>query len=126
MSTEFDSMSIDELWDLHEELAKALAARITSEKAVLEDRLKQLTQTASGVHQTKSSVPAGTRRPYPTVVPKYQNPEDTSETWSGRGKQPRWLVALLTAGKAIDDFRISSKPVAHSSNITTLGKREAS
>jgi DNA-binding protein H-NS len=29
------------------------------------------------------------RRPYPKVTPKFKNPQDPSQTWSGRGKQPR-------------------------------------
>jgi H-NS histone family len=44
------------------------------------------------------------RRPYPKV-PKYQNPAQPSETWSGRGK-PRWLAPRLSAGKKIDYFRV--------------------
>jgi DNA-binding protein H-NS len=27
--------------------------------------------------------------------------------WSGRGKQPRWLVSALKAGGKIEDFKIS-------------------
>ncbi|RZI38176.1 H-NS histone family protein, partial [Herbaspirillum sp. HC18] len=46
------------------------------------------------------------RRPYPTVVPKFRNPDRPSETWAGRGKTPRWLAAKLKSGKRIDDFRI--------------------
>jgi DNA-binding protein H-NS len=38
--------------------------------------------------------------------PKYRNPDQPSETWAGRGKQPRWLVAQLRSGKRIDDFKI--------------------
>jgi DNA-binding protein H-NS len=30
-----------------------------------------------------------------TVAPKYRNPEDPSQTWTGRGKRPLWLAALL-------------------------------
>lgn len=29
------------------------------------------------------------------VAPKYRNPDDASQTWSGRGKQPLWVVAAL-------------------------------
>ena len=35
-----------------------------------------------------------------------QNPMDPTETWSGRGKQARWLVSALRSGGKIDDFRI--------------------
>ena len=46
------------------------------------------------------------RRSYPTVLPKYRNLDQPLETWAGRGKQPRSLVAQLRSGKRIDDFRI--------------------
>jgi len=29
---------------------------------------------------------------------------EPSETWSGRGKQPRWLIAALKTGHTIDEF----------------------
>jgi DNA-binding protein H-NS len=105
-ASDFDSMSIDELWSLHEKLAAILAARLTSEKVMLEERLKQLNPPGAGERPAKVNVLNGERRPYPVVVPKYRNPNNSSETWSGRGKQPRGLVALLRAGKQIDDFRI--------------------
>ena len=101
---DFTSMSSDELWALHEEIATRLAAALTAEKSVLENRLKQLqrgNETAPAA--AKSSTP---RRPYPAVVPKYRNPERPSETWAGRGKTPRWMTAQLKSGRRIDDFRI--------------------
>jgi len=33
------------------------------------------------------------------VAPKYRNPSDPSQTWSGRGRQPRWFKAALRKGK---------------------------
>jgi DNA-binding protein H-NS len=47
------------------------------------------------------------RRPYPKVLPKYRNPKG-GETWTGRGKQPRWLTAQLKSGKKLNDFLISA------------------
>ena len=46
------------------------------------------------------------RRPYPKVLSKYRNPKNPAETWSGRGKQPRWLKAQLRSGKKANDFLI--------------------
>lgn len=39
------------------------------------------------------------------VAPKYRNPAG-SETWSGRGKRPRWFTAALKAGKKEKDLLI--------------------
>jgi len=111
MARDFGSMSTDELWAFHKDLAKALAARLASEKASLEVRLDQLRRRTGGL-QPKL------RRSYPPVVPKYRNPDDPSVTWSGRGKQPRWLVAQLKMGRQVDDFLIRAKTGRLSSNTS--------
>ena len=33
------------------------------------------------------------------VKPKYRNPKNPGETWSGRGRQPRWFATAVSAGK---------------------------
>lgn len=43
------------------------------------------------------------------VAPKYRNPANTKETWTGRGKQPRWMAAYVAAGKKPEDFLIKGK-----------------
>jgi DNA-binding protein H-NS len=95
-------LSTEELWVLRQKVTATLQAKISAEKKLLEDRLSQLNGRFS-VEQT-SKTPE--RRSYPTVFPKFRNPEQPSETWAGRGKQPRWLTAQLKSGKQIDDFRI--------------------
>ena len=94
-------MSIDELWALHVEITTVLARKMAEEKSQLEQRLQKLLE--GGL--SNENLPRE-RRPYPQVFPKYRNPEDPSETWAGRGKQPRWLTAQLGAGRKLDDFRI--------------------
>ena len=95
-------MSVDELWFLHELVASLFASKISAEKARLERKLCRLGRgTADSVKDVRY-----VRRPYPHVFPKYRNPTQPSETWAGRGKQPRWLTAQLSSGKKLDDFRI--------------------
>jgi len=104
-------MSVDELWLLHEEISQVLSVRLTSEKRELEKRLAQLrrekeTSRPEPVDGQPSKAAPRARRKYPRVFPKYRNPNEPSETWSGRGKQPRWLAAALKTGRAIDEFVI--------------------
>lgn len=40
------------------------------------------------------------------VAPKYRNPANPKETWTGRGKQPRWLAAHTAKGKKVEEFLI--------------------
>ena len=104
-----DAMSVDEMWQLHEEIGRVLSVRLNSEKRELEKRLAQLrreTETRQPEQTEPSSGAHAPRRKYPRVLPKYRNPKEPSETWSGRGKRPRWLAAALNAGHTIEDFLI--------------------
>jgi DNA-binding protein H-NS len=47
-----------------------------------------------------------TRRAKTTVAPKYRNPANPEQTWSGRGKRPRWFNDALKAGKKEKDLAI--------------------
>ena len=44
------------------------------------------------------------------VAPKYRNPANPKDTWSGRGMQPRWLAEQVRRGKSAADFLISATP----------------
>src|SRR3979411_1546797 len=85
-----ETMSVDDLWSLHEEISRILSARITSEKQQLEKRLAVLNGGKGAVESGEDARSFGangkTRRRYPKVFPKYRNPQMPAETWSGRGK----------------------------------------
>jgi DNA-binding protein H-NS len=100
--SDFESLSTYQLEVLLEKIAAILMAKISTEKKLLEDRLAQL----NGSLRFEQTSKTPERRPYPAVLPKYRNPEQPSETWTGRGKKPRWVTAQLRSGKQIDDFRI--------------------
>jgi DNA-binding protein H-NS len=95
-----ESMSLDELWNLHEQVTSTLARRIAEQKAELEERLRRL-----AINDTIGADKP--RRPYPKVLPKYQNPKNPTQKWSGRGKQPHWVRTQLKAGKKLEHFRIA-------------------
>src|ERR1700731_840746 len=107
-----DGMSVDEMWQLHEEISRLLSVRLTSEKSELEKRLEQLRRDkqvpARHSNGSLKELARAPRRKYPRVYPKYQNPQTPSETWSGRGKTPRWLVAALNTGQKLEDFAINA------------------
>ena len=102
-----DAMSVDEMWRLHEAIGRILSVRLTSEKRELDKRLAQLCREEKP--QPKSTdKQSGVRsaRKYMKLFPKYRNPSDPTQTWSGRGKQPRWLTTALTMGHTIEEFVI--------------------
>jgi DNA-binding protein H-NS len=40
------------------------------------------------------------------VQPKYRNPDNPSETWSGRGRKPKWVQMALAQDRKLEDFSI--------------------
>lgn len=57
---------------------------------------------APAAKKTAKKAGAATRK----VAPKYRNPANVKDTWSGRGKQPRWMAELVKKGKKPEDFLI--------------------
>lgn len=108
---DLDAMSTDEMWQLHMEIDRLLSTRLTLEKRELEKRLARLRREneippTEAIPVERNLTPE--RRKYPRVLPKYQNPNKPTETWSGRGKQPRWLAAALNTGHSIEEFVIGN------------------
>jgi DNA-binding protein H-NS len=109
--------SIDDLLTLRDRINAMLESRVDRERHDLETRLKRLQRfkaASIGPRKEKPAMSAAKklankRNPKATkkVAPKYHNPENPSETWAGRGLQPRWLrAAMNSGGKSLEDFRI--------------------
>jgi DNA-binding protein H-NS len=100
-SNQLKSKSTDELFDLYQEVQLMLADKLQAEMANIEERLRRI-KSVGGVVTTERL-----RRPYPPVLPKYKNPNNPTELWSGRGKQPLWVREQLEAGEKLDQFLIA-------------------
>jgi DNA-binding protein H-NS len=61
--------------------------------------------TSAGQHGRKAGKKAAGTDKRSVVAPKYRDPS-TGATWTGRGKQPKWLAAALKGGKKLEDFKI--------------------
>ena len=73
--------------------------------------IEELFGTASAARPGSGSARTAPRagRRLGKVAPKYRNPENPKETWTGRGKHPRWMAALIAKGRKADDFLIKKK-----------------
>jgi DNA-binding protein H-NS len=97
------SMSIDKLSKLSEQVAAALNAKVIEERRAVQDQLSKLDRLANG---SRGKGGRGAQRG--AVAPKYRNPDNSAETWAGRGLKPRWLSAALKTGKKLEDFSITA------------------
>lgn len=108
MKPDLSSLSVDELKRLQLE-AEAL---IESKKdQAIEDAYNQIMAIAENVGLSIEQImEMGAQKRKQTtrksVEPRYRNRNNPEETWTGRGKQPRWLVAELEKGANLEDFLI--------------------
>ncbi len=102
MPISLDTLSLGELRDLRTKVERAITS--------YEDRRRKeaLTaiETAAREHGFNLAELTGVKISRSKVAPKYASPDDPSQTWSGRGRKPRWVQEYLDSGKAIDDLLI--------------------
>jgi DNA-binding protein H-NS len=98
-----NTMSIDKLVKLRDQVEAALASKVTEQRRALESELSKLGGFSGGPRQAK----VGRGGAWSSVAPKYRNPDHPSETWAGRGLKPRWLAAAIKGGKKLEDFAIA-------------------
>lgn len=63
------------------------------------------------------------RRKTGKVAAKYRDPDNKRNTWSGRGRMPRWLAQKTKHGRSVADFLIPglARPTARTTG--SIGKR---
>jgi DNA-binding protein H-NS len=100
-----DRMTLKEINDLEAKIAKAKSAARDKAKSDLKDKIDRLVD-GSGFTIAELYGFAARGRGRSKSAAKYANPENKSETWTGRGRKPNWLVARLKKGAKMDDFAI--------------------
>lgn len=98
-----ESMTLKELIELEGRVKKAISTAKERERVEIKQKIEELaTNSGFSVNELFS----GRSTKGKTVAPKYMNPENKAETWTGRGRKPRWLAAKLDQGAKLEDFAI--------------------
>ena len=108
MMPDISNLSVEELKRLQVE-AEALIA--SKKDQAVEDAYQQILNIADNVGLSIEQIlefgaskrKKSTRK---SVEPRYRSKKNSADTWTGRGKQPRWLVAELESGAKLEDFLI--------------------
>lgn len=81
------------------------AQQIEEIAASLEMSVPQLIDE-TGLLNTKAKSSKGKTGSGAKAPARYQNPNDASQTWSGRGRQPGWVVQYQKGGGKLEDVQI--------------------
>jgi DNA-binding protein H-NS len=106
-SPNYDKMSMKELLDHQARIQKAIASAKSRERDEIKQKVTNLlAQSGFSVGELFGGRVGAKSTKGSKVAPKYINPDNKSETWTGRGRQPRWLAAKLAKGGKLQDFAI--------------------
>lgn len=100
---DLSKLTIEEMQELAREIENEIVTRREAER---ERVLQQMRDLAGSLGMTledflRQERGRGTGR---AVAVKYRHPEDSSLTWSGRGKRPNWVNDYLASGKSLADL----------------------
>ncbi|PHV07723.1 histidinol phosphate phosphatase [Janthinobacterium sp. BJB412] len=101
---DLSNLSAADLRDLQEQIKRELKQRESQDKAKAREQIFAIAQSVG--LPLKDLIGAGVRAKTGTVAPRYRNPADASQQWTGRGRQPKWVKDWVDAGKAIDLLRL--------------------
>ncbi|MBE9639951.1 H-NS family nucleoid-associated regulatory protein [Salipiger mangrovisoli] len=98
-------MNEKELTELGKRVSKALADYDTRQKAKARAAAEALAKEHGYSLSDLLDAPAtkGSKG-----APKYAHPENPSQTWTGRGRKPKWVEAHLSSGGELTELAIAS------------------
>lgn len=110
MIPDLDRLTLDELQRLSKDIEKAIETHDQRARNAALDAVRQAAKDHGyTLADLLSPAPGGKKSPSKSRAaraPKYANPEDPSQTWSGLGRQPVWLKTRLDAGADLADFAL--------------------
>jgi len=99
-SFDLSGYNLAELKGLHFDIEREIQRRSHDEREQAMARIRTLAADA-GI-PLEALVNEGAT----TGVARYRNPADNAQTWTGRGRQPRWIADALASGRSLDEFKI--------------------
>ena len=108
-TADLSNYNLAELKRLQEDIAREIKS---SQQQEVQKAREQILAIAQSTGLSISELLAGNEKKAnkstgQKVAAQYQNPADNLSTWTGRGRQPKWVVEALTSGKTLDDLRVA-------------------
>ena len=101
-----DKLNLKELHEIRAKAAKQIESRRKSEiKKIRKEINSMIKENGFTLSDIFPSMKPATKNKT-AAQPKYRNPDNTEETWAGRGRKPKWLEAKIASGSKEDEFLI--------------------
>jgi DNA-binding protein H-NS len=104
ISMELSNFSVAELRDLQEKVAQEIKHRGKKDVEAARNEIYAIAHRMG--LPLKDLIGNGSLAKTGSVAIKYRNPENPSEQWTGRGRQPTWIKQAVESGKNLDYFKV--------------------
>ncbi len=103
-SLNVDKLPLKDLVELENRVRRAIMSAKERERNDTKQELHQLAEKRG--FSVDELFGGGRRGKGSKVAVKYRNKDNPTETWTGRGRQPKWLAARLAKGSKLGDFSL--------------------
>ncbi|GJI96279.1 hypothetical protein RugamoR57_29970 [Duganella caerulea] len=104
---DLSNMSSADLRDLQEKVKRELKQRESQDLAKAREQILAIAQSVGvPLKDLVGGASGGTRAKTGSVAPRYRNPADPTQLWTGRGRQPKWVKEWVDAGKDIAGLKV--------------------
>lgn len=106
---DLSTYSMANLRVLRNQVAEQIKARTDQEKAAARKQILAIAESAGvSLNELLNGMSGAKKSLKGTIAPiRFRHPDNKSQQWSGRGRQPKWVQEWVTAGKSIDQLRVS-------------------
>ncbi len=102
MLENINEYSLEDLKKIKKQVDQAIntyrSRAIANARKELEEKAKSL---GFSLNEIVTSAPVKSK-----VAAKYANPDNPNQTWTGRGRKPRWVETLIQKGNTLKDLEI--------------------
>lgn len=111
---DLSAFALSDLITIKNNVTKAIELRKKNDKKEFISKLKSMAEESGLpldelVSELQKISSPSTKQKLEKAPPKFQNPHNNKETWSGKGRMPKWLINELATGKTENDFLITEQ-----------------
>lgn len=106
MKKDYSALSEEELAEMIRTAEDVLQNKKEDRKREIIQQIKELASSIDVSVDIIDNLKKSSTRKGVRVPPKYKNPDNASQKWSGRGMTPKWLQALLDQGHNLEEYKL--------------------
>ena len=105
-AVDIENLTLKQISDLEARIEKVKAQAVDKAKTDLKAKINRLLDGSGFTIAELYGFTTRRGRNGSKSAAKFANPDDPTQTWTGRGRKPNWLVARLKKGAKVETFAI--------------------